>query len=222
MDIHKPKAAHSIREFLIEIGTIICGILIALGLEQTIEFVHWRTEVAETREALREEIATNAAVAVIRAEEGRCMPTRLDEMLKWANGGPAYDLEAGRNAAFGGPHYTVWDVAKSGQAMSRMPLNERLAYADFYGIVLTQQTNVLIERNLVVRLVRNLVHASLTREEARRFAEDIEEARTWFRVGRNLNLGMIARAKKLGIDPQPLEPGARARLARFCATTKPQ
>jgi hypothetical protein len=34
MDIHSPKAAHSIREFLIEIGTIICGILIALGLER--------------------------------------------------------------------------------------------------------------------------------------------------------------------------------------------
>ena len=27
MDIHKPKAAHSIREFLIEIGAIICGII---------------------------------------------------------------------------------------------------------------------------------------------------------------------------------------------------
>jgi hypothetical protein len=26
MDIHRPKAAHSIREFLVEIGTIICGI----------------------------------------------------------------------------------------------------------------------------------------------------------------------------------------------------
>ena len=41
MDIHRPKAAHSIREFLIEIGTIICGILIALGLEQGIEWLHW-------------------------------------------------------------------------------------------------------------------------------------------------------------------------------------
>ena len=34
MEIHRPKAAHSVREFLIEIGTIVCGILIALGLEQ--------------------------------------------------------------------------------------------------------------------------------------------------------------------------------------------
>jgi hypothetical protein len=37
MEIHKPKAAHNVREFLIEIGTIVCGILIALGLEQAVE-----------------------------------------------------------------------------------------------------------------------------------------------------------------------------------------
>lgn len=41
MEIHKPKAAHSWREFLIEIGTIVCGILIALGLEQVIVRVEW-------------------------------------------------------------------------------------------------------------------------------------------------------------------------------------
>lgn len=39
MEIHKPKAAHSWREFLVEIGTIVCGILIALGLEQVVETV---------------------------------------------------------------------------------------------------------------------------------------------------------------------------------------
>ena len=44
MDIHKPKAAHSWREFLIEIGTIICGILIALALEQAVESVHRSAE----------------------------------------------------------------------------------------------------------------------------------------------------------------------------------
>ena len=49
MEVHKPKAAHSWREFAIEIGTIICGILIALTLEQLVEALHWRSEVDETR-----------------------------------------------------------------------------------------------------------------------------------------------------------------------------
>jgi hypothetical protein len=52
MEIHKPKAAHSWREFAVEIGTIICGILIALGLEQGIEALHWRHVVEQAREAL--------------------------------------------------------------------------------------------------------------------------------------------------------------------------
>jgi hypothetical protein len=49
MEIHRPKAAHSIGEFLVEIATIICGILIALGLEQAIETLHWRHEVEVER-----------------------------------------------------------------------------------------------------------------------------------------------------------------------------
>jgi hypothetical protein len=40
VDIHKPKAAHNGREFAIEIATIICGIVIALGLEQLVEALH--------------------------------------------------------------------------------------------------------------------------------------------------------------------------------------
>jgi hypothetical protein len=34
MHIHKPKPLHGIREFLSEIGVIVVGVLIALGLEQ--------------------------------------------------------------------------------------------------------------------------------------------------------------------------------------------
>ena len=40
MEIYKPKAAGSLREFLIEIGTSTCGILMAIGLEQGLEQIH--------------------------------------------------------------------------------------------------------------------------------------------------------------------------------------
>jgi hypothetical protein len=43
MHIHKPKAVHSLREFLSEIGVIVVGIAIALGGEQVIEWLHWRS-----------------------------------------------------------------------------------------------------------------------------------------------------------------------------------
>jgi hypothetical protein len=56
MEIHKPKAAHSWREFLTEIGTIVCGILIALGLEQGVEWFHWRERVENAEVRLNGEV----------------------------------------------------------------------------------------------------------------------------------------------------------------------
>jgi hypothetical protein len=56
LDVHPPRAAaHTWQDFLIHILTISVGLLIAIGLEQTVEYFHHRHQVAETREALRVE-----------------------------------------------------------------------------------------------------------------------------------------------------------------------
>ena len=55
MDIHKPKTWHGPGEFFREYLIIVVGVLTALGGEQAIEWMHRRAELAETREALREE-----------------------------------------------------------------------------------------------------------------------------------------------------------------------
>ena len=80
MDIHKPKAAHSIREFLIEIGTIVCGILIALGLEQGIEYVHHRAAEMDARAAIEGEMARNVGYLLQREKQKDCIPARLGEL----------------------------------------------------------------------------------------------------------------------------------------------
>jgi hypothetical protein len=80
MDIHKPKAAHSVREFLIEIGTIICGILIALGLEQVVQTIHQAAEARETRENVRAEIVNDISRISARASNQTCIDTRLEEI----------------------------------------------------------------------------------------------------------------------------------------------
>lgn len=60
LDVHAPHGSvHSWREFLVHVAIITIGLLIALGLEQTAEFVHHRHEVAETRQALRHELELN-------------------------------------------------------------------------------------------------------------------------------------------------------------------
>ena len=64
MEIHKPKAVHSIREFLIEIGTIICGILIALGLEQALEVSHWGHKIETVQRGLERQMIQDAKYAL--------------------------------------------------------------------------------------------------------------------------------------------------------------
>ena len=66
MDIHKPHAAKTWREFFIEIGTIVVGILIALGLEQVIEQVHWHNQVKEAEASIENEILTNVTYSFIK------------------------------------------------------------------------------------------------------------------------------------------------------------
>jgi len=77
MEIHKPKAAHSWREFLIEIGTIVCGILIALGLEQTIEAAHWAEKVHDAKDAIHQELLLATVFGEERLHQKDCRDAYL-------------------------------------------------------------------------------------------------------------------------------------------------
>jgi hypothetical protein len=63
IDVHPaPHAAHTWKDFLIHIATIVVGLLIALSLEQTIEFFHHRAEIQELRHSLAGEREHNRAI----------------------------------------------------------------------------------------------------------------------------------------------------------------
>jgi tetratricopeptide (TPR) repeat protein len=60
LDVHPPhQATHTWKDFFIHIATIVIGLLIAVGLEQTVEWLHHRSEVRETRQLLAEERTRN-------------------------------------------------------------------------------------------------------------------------------------------------------------------
>jgi hypothetical protein len=57
LDVHPPhEAAHTWRDFLIHIATIVVGLLIAIGLEQTVEFFHHRHQLEKACGELRDDI----------------------------------------------------------------------------------------------------------------------------------------------------------------------
>ena len=132
MDIHRPKAAHSIREFLIEIGTIICGILIALGLEQAVEWIHVRSEVAEQRERLHGELSQLLGAAKARSELEPCIGRRLGELRK-----VLARHDNGEKPSLAGPigrpvYFTTNTSAWTYQSTSKMPSAERASLAKAY------------------------------------------------------------------------------------------
>jgi hypothetical protein len=95
VEIHKPHAAKNWREFAVEIGTIVVGILIALGLEQVIEAIHDRNVADEAREAVRAEVGENLWWVDQREQDGPCITRRLaeiDAILTRAEQGQAFPI----------------------------------------------------------------------------------------------------------------------------------
>ena len=60
LDVHPPhQAASTWRDFLIHIATIVIGLLIAIGLEQTVEAVHHHHQREQLEQDLRDESVNN-------------------------------------------------------------------------------------------------------------------------------------------------------------------
>ncbi len=60
LDVHPPhNSAHTWPDFFIHIATIVIGLLIAIGLEQTVELIHHRHQIRDAREALAAEHREN-------------------------------------------------------------------------------------------------------------------------------------------------------------------
>jgi hypothetical protein len=80
MDIHTPKPWRGSREFLKEIGTIVIGVLIALGAEQVAVSLRDRHAADEARGAVYTEIRLNLSYMQGRMATQACVERRLDEI----------------------------------------------------------------------------------------------------------------------------------------------
>ena len=137
MDIRKPKAAHSLREFLIEIGTIVIGILIALGLETMLEASHERRLVDHARADLRQELTRNREALVGTTAQQRVAIGVLDIYARYGK-----DRVAGRTAKlpadmdmsidFRPMSSAGWEATVATQALAHMPYGEAQDLARAY------------------------------------------------------------------------------------------
>jgi len=136
MEIHKPKAAHSWREFLIEIGTIVTGILIALGLEQSIEAFHERQLAHEAQDAIDAEMRSDLDLIASRLSRQMCIERRLDQvaglLAGWKTGkAPPEGLTLGDPGD--APLIDQrWQANLNSGRFSRQAASDQARQADFY------------------------------------------------------------------------------------------
>jgi hypothetical protein len=133
IDIHPPQhGAITRRDFFVHLFIVTLGILIAIGLEQAVEYVHHRDQLAEARRELATEYKINLAVfRTQRAEFNRFIPLlqRDIEILVYLRAHPG----APRNSWPGEfswyhalPKYVdaTWKSIQSTEILTLMPQSE--------------------------------------------------------------------------------------------------
>ena len=191
MHIHKPKAAHSLREFVSEIGVIVVGILIALSGEQLVESLHWRHDMEVMRQSLRGEIENNLTTAAQRVMISPCFRARIaefDRKLGDAGGGwkadPASnaigrrDRDSAMPVAIEAPLYAWynngrWQTALASASLAHMPEAERMAYSYSYRATDMLLRNEEEEISIAARLQPLAKDQSLSPSDKLAFEKDL-------------------------------------------------
>lgn len=145
MHIHRPKPLHGVRELLAEIGVIVIGIIIAIGLEQSVEYAHRAAQVREAREALtREHKFNTAAFEVLTGEEYLRVSEIKKNMLLFSflrNHPKISDSEwkyswINLNTTFTSPFRdAAWNNAERNNVIQYMPSSEAGRYRREYNVI---------------------------------------------------------------------------------------
>ena len=221
MDIHKPKAAHSWREFLVEIGTIVCGILIALGLEQVVEHTRSELQVKEARQAINQELELNLARLRFTSAGDRCREVRLGLFEQWSAGKAKLDssnlFDMKNRPIFSKLRASAWDITKSGAVAAHMPLDDRLKFGNVYDVISSANDDGNEEGQVWTRFARFSGKELLDAIDARALREDVGVARA-YAESRKARLGLLdQRISELGLKPGRLTNAATLDPDALCA-----
>jgi len=136
LDVHPPHApAHTWRDFFIHIATICVGLLIAIGLEQSVELLHHRHERNLLTEEMQSEARKNAEYLRIYLHDELADARWLHEAAQvikaapTASGKVTFTFPAGPTRT---PHATasrsVWSVARASGKVALLPEEQAEAY----------------------------------------------------------------------------------------------
>ena len=84
----KLKPPHGWGAVAWELAIVTLGVLIALGAQQVVETIHWRSEMRDFRTAVKAEISDNLATYTYRKDTNRCLVARAREQRGRADSPP--------------------------------------------------------------------------------------------------------------------------------------
>lgn len=144
LDVHPVHGAHAAisgwRDFLVHIVIVAIGLGLAISLQQTVEYLHHRHQVAETRRALQQEVDENRRTLAEQTRYWRQMVAELEnnllvfEYLQQRPGTPQDKLPGvllwkGSALSFS---TAVWDATHQSGVIALMPREEIEQYSALY------------------------------------------------------------------------------------------
>jgi hypothetical protein len=160
LDVHAPhETIGTWKAFFIHLATIVIGLLIAVGLEQTVEYFHHRQQVAEIRRSLAEERRTNEAIFTGACNEfRRYAPILLGSLqtltyLRTHPGAPPSQWPGRFSFYILTIRFqdSAWKTALQSAALEYMPRAEVRTYSDVYARLAEVGAESLAELHAVIR-----------------------------------------------------------------------
>lgn len=153
MEVHPPQSPiHSVKDFMMHLLAITIGLLIALGLESSVEWVHHRRLVREARENISQEIGYNQRnvtkeLGQLPTEEGQL--EKLMAVLEEREKGTAANPDKNMVWSVTRLSDASWNTAFSTGAVAHMDYDDVRHYAQLYA--LQQLYNSSMDRYLESR-----------------------------------------------------------------------
>ena len=140
-----PPAAHTWRDFFIHIATIVVGLLIAVGLEQTVELIHHHHQRAELNASLYSDTQkTIQDTEDVARFSGSIIPwlngtvNQIDDAIDSHK--PLADPAPAPQADFDAPDDPAWKAARSSGLLELLSQQDIKAYSEVDGILVYAET----------------------------------------------------------------------------------
>jgi hypothetical protein len=225
MEIHRPKPVHHWRELLKEVGIIVLGVLIALGAEQTVEWIHWRYEAEQAEHQLRRDAASILDDMLERLEIQKCQDRRLvlirNRLLAsgadWTAMAPFYTSGPPAGSTYAHPMRgwpsVSWSNAVASTAAVHLPDEQLNHYAEIFAAAAREANDQTAEHEESSQLNVLGSQLNLTADQKVVFLRIIEAERARNRVMAYEAENTLPQFAALGMDVERARAAVRQSLA---------